>query len=381
VFPTSEMYAVLGVGDSATSGGSHGQGSARVHRGFRSSPQMTAERRVAKGHSTYSSKALEALRLSQCGQPESDIASALDLRPVEVAYIVRSKHIEPSREAMYEFYMEGATLQEVAVLFGSSLGAVEHVFQSADFPRRQAGELSRLRHPRDEVTGLHALYLQGVTLAGLSERIGVSTATLSSLFKREGLPTRKRGRPPSDESVVTPLVERVANMRAGGVSAKAIAEELGASRQYVHQLLDKARIAGFSGLPAPRAKGLDLAHLPRSEVMALHQLHVEGTTLKELGRMFCTRDVAISELFVKEGLPVRPRGRQPSDKPQVTPMLERVSALHAQGLRAQAIAGEVGLSRTRVYTLLRAAREAGILGTRCDDGLDSQSSAGTPSSS
>lgn len=88
---------------------------------------------------------------------------------------------------MWQLRERGATLQAIADEFGIGAARVSFVFKKYGFPTERVGRRARAL-PR--VRTMHRLYEQGLSLAQVGERYGVSESRVSQLFRWAGLATR-----------------------------------------------------------------------------------------------------------------------------------------------------------------------------------------------
>jgi transcriptional regulator with XRE-family HTH domain len=132
-------------------------------------------------------------------------------------------------------YKEGLTLAEIADRLGVSLTLVWRRLRGVDgLPARRRG-----RRPMPIAEPALALHKQGLRLEEIAARLGVSTALVFRRIKDfpDYVPHR-RGPVAGDRSRISPEVrEKIPLWRAEGWTLARIAREVGCSRQYVSLIL------------------------------------------------------------------------------------------------------------------------------------------------
>jgi transposase-like protein len=95
-----------------------------------------------------------------------------------------------------------------------------------------APSVARVRSTEEERARAVAGYLDGRSAPAIAEDLGRSSEAIYTWLRAAGVPVRSPGRRLLDVDV-----ERIVALREGGATLQAIADEMGISRQAVHQRL------------------------------------------------------------------------------------------------------------------------------------------------
>ncbi len=193
---------------------------------------------------------------------------------------------------------------------------------------------------RPEAATLRQLYVdEGLTVAGVARRLGVSTGAAHKWLRAAGVamrPSPAEAVPVEDDTVRRLYVDH-------GWSAAEIATHVGCSVSTVFFRL--RRLGVPSRPPRPR-------ECSRPADAELRRLHLdEGLTLRQIATRFSVTRQAVWRWLTSAGIPPRPAPPRPAGD------VEAVAELYDQGLSGLQIADRLGCSSATVYRRLD---EAGI---------------------
>jgi len=209
--------------------------------------------------------------------------------------------IYPTQQ-MYALYEDGATLEEIARQHGISTTTVSHLFKRAGFKIRPRG--SRRNQPSTHE--MYRYYQTGATLTATGEHFGVDASHLSQLFKAAGLKARRPG-PQRKQPSVHEMYEHYQT----GATLRGTAETFGVA------LTDVSKAFETAGLQT-RPRGGD-RQIDTERVDAMYKQYQEGATLKEVGADHggITRE-RVRQLFKRAGLQTRTRALAGASRPSRT---------------------------------------------------------------
>lgn len=191
----------------------------------------------------------------------------------------------------------------------------------------------------------------GMSANAIAKNMGISHVTVINLLKKAGIKRRQKGLP---EGFVNPTEDALREMYEGQrMTKKRMAEVLGVSVSKVHSMLKKTEI---------RIRGVSEAKLPKGFVKPtdteLKDWYVEGhMTAKEIAKRLNVSSELVVKMLKDADIQVRGVSEAKLPKGFVKPTEEELNKMREKRMSIVDIAKQIGVSKGTVAKLLK---DAGI---------------------
>jgi len=199
------------------------------------------------------------------------------------------------------------------------------------------------RLTRDQLDAVTRLYAEGMSMAEVGGRLGLSIGAVHYRLRIAGVARRKRADYRSGARSPEELARIITLYRAGG-SLRRVAAQMSISSESVRQVLKRA------GMSRRSSGDYHRTYLSRAELQRVARLYESGMSAASVGRTLGLGGSKVIYRLHRLGIEVRPAGhygRVSKDE------LKRTGELYASGLTGTEVAQRLGLGLPTVYARLR----------------------------